>query len=221
MTPLPRLNIERYRDIGAYLHDVRLQQKRGIDEIAQALNIRAVHLEAIERSNMDALPGLAYARGFVVRYAEELGLHGETVWVRYQKMQHVEEDTPLYVPQADRMHDLPNKTARRISLAMLGVVGLLWYQSLPPHANSLVDMSILEEANGQETKTEKAATLEPVPQEVTAEIAQEAPPATAPKSANEIRDCIATIASPCQQDTAETSPASQAESMLAPTEESQ
>lgn len=162
MQNTPRLNIERYRDIGAYIHDVRLQQKRSINEIAQELNIRAVHLEAIERSNMAALPGLAYARGFVLSYAEELGLHGETVWTHYQRMQHVEDEAPLYVPHAESQHDLPSQTVRRAGMAMLVLLGLLWYQSLPNYPDSLVDMSILETA--QTDSSQPITSLAPAPQ---------------------------------------------------------
>lgn len=212
MAALPRLNIERYRDIGAYLHDVRLQQKRDINEIAQELNIRAVHLEAIERSNMAALPGMAYARGFIVAYAEELGLHGETVWTRYQKMQQIEEEAPLYVPHAESQHDLPAKGASRVALLMLALVGFLWFQSLPKSKSSLVDMSILEsekEADATIENVETTLAEETVDQESAPALAEDAPaelekavkeePATEKPDKDMLQDCIPTIASPCSE----------------------
>lgn len=212
MAALPRLNIERYRDIGAYLHDVRLRQKRDINEIAQELNIRAVHLEAIERSNMAALPGMAYARGFIVAYAEELGLHGETVWTRYQKMQQIEEEAPLYVPHADSQHDLPAKGASRVALLMLALVGFLWFQSLPKSESPAVDTSILESEKDEEgamenaklTIAEKTGEQEAAPAlaedaSAEAEKATEEEPTAEEPAEDILQDCIPTIASPCSE----------------------
>src|SRR5262245_32366074 len=52
------------------------RQKRGeeLDQIARVLKVRKDLLEAIEESNMEALPGRAYAIGFVRSYADYLGL---------------------------------------------------------------------------------------------------------------------------------------------------
>ena len=57
----------------------KAREKHGQDlrRVAQALRIRYVYLEAIERGDFDKLPGPAYAVGFVRTYAEFLGLNGE------------------------------------------------------------------------------------------------------------------------------------------------
>ena len=54
------------------------RQKRGEDlaRISQVLKIRKDHLHAVEESNFDALPGRAYAIGFVRAYADYLDLDG-------------------------------------------------------------------------------------------------------------------------------------------------
>jgi len=54
----------------------KARQRRGEDlaQIAAALKIRKDHIEAIEESEFDALPGRAYAIGFLRTYAAYLGL---------------------------------------------------------------------------------------------------------------------------------------------------
>ena len=57
---------------------VRTQERReqglSIEQVAAATRIRAVHLWAIERDDLSALPGPVYARGYVAAYAAHLGL---------------------------------------------------------------------------------------------------------------------------------------------------
>ena len=48
-----------------------------LSEIAETLRIRREFLEALEAGNYDALPGAAYAVGFVRSYARHLGLDGD------------------------------------------------------------------------------------------------------------------------------------------------
>jgi len=57
----------------------RERQKRGLslEVVAAATRIRVGHLAAIERGDLDALPGPVYARGYVRSYAAYLGLSAQ------------------------------------------------------------------------------------------------------------------------------------------------
>lgn len=48
-----------------------------IQEAEGITNIHARHLQALENDNFEALPNRAWARGFIVTYANRLGLNGE------------------------------------------------------------------------------------------------------------------------------------------------
>jgi cytoskeleton protein RodZ len=66
--------------VGQDLRKARLKKGDDIAAIAAVLKIRKDHLQAVEESNFDQLPGRAYTIGFVRAYAQYLGLHaGECV----------------------------------------------------------------------------------------------------------------------------------------------
>lgn len=63
--------------IGATLREARTRRKLDLVEVEAAIKIRVRYLQAIENEEWGALPGSAYARGFVRTYAYYLGLDGE------------------------------------------------------------------------------------------------------------------------------------------------
>jgi cytoskeletal protein RodZ len=60
--------------LGHRLHQLRLQRRQTLEEIAQELKIKSTFLAAIERGDYNKLPSPAYAQGFVRNYATYLGL---------------------------------------------------------------------------------------------------------------------------------------------------
>lgn len=59
---------------GPALAEARRRSGQSLDQVAAATRIRRRHLEALERDDLDALPGPVYARGYLRTYAEHLGL---------------------------------------------------------------------------------------------------------------------------------------------------
>jgi cytoskeleton protein RodZ len=68
-----------YTDIGQKLHQARQAKALSIEQASRATRIRAHYLQAIERGDLDALPSLAQARGFLRLYASFLGLDAEEI----------------------------------------------------------------------------------------------------------------------------------------------
>jgi hypothetical protein len=66
-------------DIGAYMRDLRRHYGLSEQDVSERLHIRAKYVTAIEEANFDAMPGKAYARGYVHTYAEFLGLDADHV----------------------------------------------------------------------------------------------------------------------------------------------
>ena len=70
--------------IGATLREARNRRKVELSEVEAAIKIRVRYLRAIENEEWDALPGVAYTRGFIRTYAYYLGLDGERLADEYR-----------------------------------------------------------------------------------------------------------------------------------------
>jgi cytoskeleton protein RodZ len=70
--------------IGATLREARSRRKVELSEVEATIKIRARFLRAIENEEWDALPGVAYTRGFIRTYAYYLGLDGERLADEYR-----------------------------------------------------------------------------------------------------------------------------------------
>jgi cytoskeleton protein RodZ len=66
------------------MRDMRKAHNRELSDVANALRIRQVYLQAIENGRFDDLPGPTYAAGFVRAYADYLGLELDEVMRRYR-----------------------------------------------------------------------------------------------------------------------------------------
>jgi cytoskeleton protein RodZ len=71
--------------IGATLREARGRRKLDLIEVEAAIKIRIRYLQAMENEEWDALPGDAYARGFIRTYAIHLGLDGERLADEYRR----------------------------------------------------------------------------------------------------------------------------------------
>jgi cytoskeleton protein RodZ len=71
--------------IGATLREARTRRKVDLSEVEAAIKVRVRYLQAIENEEWNALPGRAYARGFIRTYAIYLGLDGDRLADDYQR----------------------------------------------------------------------------------------------------------------------------------------
>jgi cytoskeleton protein RodZ len=70
--------------VGMELRQVREQLGWPLPDMAATLRIRLPYLEAIERGDLSALPGVAYQTGFIRAYAQALGLDGDEILRRFR-----------------------------------------------------------------------------------------------------------------------------------------
>lgn len=68
--------VEKLRELGSQIRQVREEQSVSIDEIATKTRIQARLLIAIEEGNLDHLPEPVYIKGLIKQFAEALGLNG-------------------------------------------------------------------------------------------------------------------------------------------------
>ena len=83
-----------YADIGQELRQARQAKALSIEQASRSTLIRAYYLQAIEQGDLDALPSMAQARGFLRLYASYLGLDVEEA-LKSLDNQPAEADTPL------------------------------------------------------------------------------------------------------------------------------
>jgi cytoskeletal protein RodZ len=74
-------------EIGTSLRKARNEAGIGLREVEERTKIRIKYLSALEREDWEALPGPAYAAGFLRTYATELGLDaGELVRALHERL---------------------------------------------------------------------------------------------------------------------------------------
>jgi len=69
--------------LGSLLREKREERGLSLREVEGAVKIHVRHLEALEKGNPGVLPHPMYVRGFVVIYANHLGLDGEGIYAEY------------------------------------------------------------------------------------------------------------------------------------------
>lgn len=95
------------KDIGDYLHRVREEKNISLKEIQEATKISMRYLEAIDRGDLDGIPGEVYRKGFLVNFANAIGLDGQEVLQKYYQMKNaaeIEEQQQQQQPQPQHQH---------------------------------------------------------------------------------------------------------------------
>lgn len=73
------------KTVGEILSRARQDQHLGLDQAEKATKIRKKYLEALEFDDWQKLPSLTYARGFIVNYAQYLGLTPEMILAVFRR----------------------------------------------------------------------------------------------------------------------------------------
>jgi cytoskeleton protein RodZ len=81
--------------IGRTLHQARTDRGLELSEVERATKIRTKFLEAMEDDRWEALPGPAYARGFLDIYARHLGLDQQELLDAYSREVEGERQDPI------------------------------------------------------------------------------------------------------------------------------
>jgi cytoskeleton protein RodZ len=84
--------------IGEQLRAARRAQGIELEAVEERLRIRGRFLRAMEEEQWELLPGSAYARAFLLTYAEYLGLDAEAIVEQYQGSRRSEEAEPAAEP---------------------------------------------------------------------------------------------------------------------------
>ncbi len=80
--------------IGSILRQKREEKRLTLDQVFQAIKIRTSYLQAIENDQLDTLPSIAQARGFIRLYAGYLGIDP------YALLENASTESPLEEPES-------------------------------------------------------------------------------------------------------------------------
>jgi cytoskeletal protein RodZ len=79
VTLLSEVQLEQLKQIGTYLRQARQEKSILIEKIAAQILIRSTLLQALEEAQLEELPEPIFIQGFIRRYADALGLDGNTL----------------------------------------------------------------------------------------------------------------------------------------------
>jgi cytoskeletal protein RodZ len=118
-------NLPDLEALGQYLREVREGQRLKKETVAEQLHVRMAYLNALESGDWSALPGLAYGRGYLRRYAELLGLPQGEVMALCDRLQG-KVSTKLNYFETASTEQQPSRTVLWLSLAAIVAMGTLW-----------------------------------------------------------------------------------------------
>ncbi len=122
--PEPEQELE---SVATILREAREQHNRSLRDVAGALNIRYVYLQAIEDRQFDKLPGTTYAIGFLRSYAEHLGLDGADVVNRFKaEVAGLDKRTQLVFPTPVPEGKVPGGALILVSVLFLALAYGAW-----------------------------------------------------------------------------------------------
>lgn len=142
--------------IGQSLRMIREARGLSVDAVAEMTRIRPSYIEAIEQSDMSALPSRPFAIGYVRAYAQALGLDGDAVVARF-KAEAPDHDATLRTPVGVR-HNKPPRFGPLAGVAgalLLALIGwnvarhaMAANEAAQPHAVRQVPVSQIKPATG-------------------------------------------------------------------------
>lgn len=110
--------------IGESLREARLSRGLTHEYISQVIKIRPEFLAALEEGDLAALPGNFYAKNFLRRYADFLGLDSGAVVERFVAQETAAAPSPRAAVQAGPRAPAPRRH-RRVNFGLAGMLGLL------------------------------------------------------------------------------------------------
>lgn len=113
-------------DIGAYMRELRLHYALSEQDVSERLHIRVRYVTAIESANFDAMPGKAYARGYVHTYAEFLGLDADQIVERCFGGEMAREVQAHSIPDSSNWYKR-NKAYGGVLAVLLLLAGLFYF----------------------------------------------------------------------------------------------
>ncbi len=167
--------------VATVLRNARILLGYDLHEVANSLNIRAAHLEALEEGRFADLPPLVYAQGFVSAYANFLELDKAELLSRFRE-EATGAPAPLPAIAQFNLNTEPDSAERRIPSMAVVIAGLvlvvlaygLWQASMPDRRDAVLSVPPLPTRFAEEAVPPAPVFVAPAPAAVAAPVAQPA-----------------------------------------------
>lgn len=109
--------------VAEVLQNARREKNLTLEDISKKTKIRIKHLKAIEEEKWDLLPGIAYIKGFLKRYADAVDLDGEKLLTLFRREFNTEQKVKV-IPEGVDNEEGENKiflTIKQIVSKILSV----------------------------------------------------------------------------------------------------
>lgn len=100
--------------MGRRLGEIRTERGLSLDAVEQAVKIHAYYLEALERGELDVVPNIAWAQGFLTTYATYLGLDRKAIGL--------DEETQKTKPRHSKLRRWRRVILGLILVAIAGII---------------------------------------------------------------------------------------------------
>ncbi|MFH1158381.1 MAG: RodZ domain-containing protein [Pseudomonadota bacterium] len=162
--------------VGELLRAAREAKKLEIEDVSSSIHIRPVQLRAIEDNNIDALPGMTYAVGFVRSYANFLGLNGAGIVHKFKAEHGNVAAAKLSFPEPEAESRIPDPMTVGVAAFLAILVLVLWAvysnvhegdgkitEQIPPPPAATTTSGVPEKTEIASVAPAAALTLSPAP----------------------------------------------------------
>ncbi len=114
--------------VGETLRRARLEKGLGLEQVSSSINIRVAQLRALEEGNIEGLPGMTYALGFVRSYANYLRLNSGEIVHKF-KAEHGGPQSPkqeYHLPEPIEESGMPSPQMLIAAGGFVVVLLILW-----------------------------------------------------------------------------------------------
>ncbi|ACZ42177.1 conserved hypothetical protein [Thermobaculum terrenum ATCC BAA-798] len=116
------------QDIGEALRDARLSKGLTYEYVSQIIKIRPEFLKAMEENRFDLLPGAFYAKNFLRRYADFLGLDSDALVESFNELEAAhEQHISAAANTVSKGHISPSFGAIAVALVLIAAIAVLAY----------------------------------------------------------------------------------------------
>ncbi len=123
--------------VGETLRAARLGRGMEVDAVSHSIHIRPTQLKAIEANDIESLPGMTYAVGFVRSYANFLGLNGAEIVHRFKAEQgHSPAQSRLSFPEPITESRVPDPMMVGVGAFLAVAILVLWTVYSNMHSGS-------------------------------------------------------------------------------------
>ncbi len=136
-----------YAEIGHRLREARERHGLSLAEAARQLHIRFRYLNALEEGDPAHLPGEAYAKGYLRRYALYLSLDGDALTEAYEKAGQFPQRRFFTLPEQFNRKREPSALLVRITFGLaIFTLSCIVFAPEPPVPQAIIPLPVLKEA---------------------------------------------------------------------------